>query len=32
MEKEGLFIDIRTDKEVNPTLYFNSEMWEERRN
>jgi len=32
MEKEGLFIETRTDKEIHPALYFNSDMWEERRN
>jgi hypothetical protein len=32
MEKEGLFIDGRTDKQVRPNMYFNSDMWEERRN
>lgn len=32
MEKEGLFIDVRTDKQVRPTLYFDSDMWEQRRN
>lgn len=32
MEKEGLFIDTRNDKVVQPVMYFNAEMWEERRN
>jgi uncharacterized protein YjbK len=32
MEKEGLFIDKRTDKLVRPNHYFDSEMWEQRRN
>jgi hypothetical protein len=32
MEKEGIFIDTRNDKLVQPVMYFNSEMWEERRN
>ena len=32
MEKEGLFIDARTDKNVRPNMYFDSEMWEQRRN
>lgn len=31
MEKEGLFIDTREDRVVEPKLYFTSEMWEERR-
>lgn len=32
MEKEGLFIDTRTDKIVRPNLYFDSSMWSDRRN
>ena len=32
MEKEGLFIDTRTDKQIKPNPYFDSEMWESRRN
>lgn len=32
MEKEGLFIDTRNDKQMQPFMYFNSDMWEERRN
>lgn len=32
MEKEGLFIDTRTDKLMRPSNYFDSEMWEQRRN
>ncbi len=32
MEKEGLFIDIRTDKLMRPNIYFDSQMWEDRRN
>lgn len=32
MQKEGLFIDTRTDKFVRPSLYFDSEMWQQRRN
>jgi hypothetical protein len=32
MEKEGLFIDNRTDKQVLPNMYFDSAMWEDRRN
>ena len=31
MEREGLFIDQRTDKPFDPKMYFNSTMWEERR-
>lgn len=27
MEKEGLFIDTRTDKLIRPSHYFDSEMW-----
>ena len=32
MEKEGLFLDTRTDKPMEPQMYFDSDMWEERRN
>lgn len=32
MEKEGLFIDTRTDKPMRAYPYFDSEMWLERRN
>ncbi len=32
MEKEGLFIDTRNDKPMQPFMYFNSDMWEQRRN
>ena len=32
MEKEGIFIDTRNDKVIEPVMYFNAEMWEERRN
>jgi hypothetical protein len=31
MEKEGLFIDKRNDKKIEAKMYFNSDMWEERR-
>jgi hypothetical protein len=31
MEKEGLFIDKRNDKKIEAKIYFNSDMWEERR-
>jgi hypothetical protein len=31
MEREGLFIDIRSDKAMTPHLYFNSELWDIRR-
>ena len=31
MEREGLFIDLRKDKHLEPKVYFTSEMWEERR-
>lgn len=31
MEKEGLFIDTRNDKVMQPILYFSSEMWDDRR-
>jgi hypothetical protein len=31
MEKEGLFLDKRTDKIVEPKMYFTGEMWDERR-
>ena len=31
MEKEGIFIDTRTDKLVQPSLYFDSDMWADRR-
>lgn len=31
MQKEGIFIDKRTDKAVIPNMYFDSEMWEQRR-
>ena len=31
MEKEGLFIDTRTDKVVEPNMYFDSDMWYDRR-
>jgi hypothetical protein len=32
MEKEGLFVDTRMDKLVRASLYFDSEMWQQRRN
>ena len=32
MEKEGLFLDTRNDKPMQPFMYFNSDMWQERRN
>ena len=32
MEKEGIFLDTRTDKTVEPQMYFDSDMWEDRRN
>lgn len=31
MEKEGLFIDTRKDKIMQPQMYFDSEMWDDRR-
>jgi len=31
MEREGLYIDTRQDKPVEPREYFSSELWEERR-
>lgn len=31
MEKEGIFIDTRTDKVVEPNMYFDSDMWYDRR-
>jgi hypothetical protein len=31
MEREGLFIDTRSDKPMTPQLYFNSELWDIRR-
>jgi hypothetical protein len=31
MEKLGLFIDKRTDRPMIPKRYFNSDLWEERR-
>ena len=31
MEREGIFIDTRTDRILEPKIYFSSEMWEERR-
>jgi hypothetical protein len=31
MEREGLFIDTRSDKPMTPHLYFNSELWDIRR-
>ena len=31
MEKEGLYVDPRTDKVMYPRVYFDSAMWEERR-
>lgn len=31
MERDGLFIDTRTDKVMDNKTYFTSEMWEERR-
>ena len=31
MEKEGIFIDNRTDKIVEPNQYFDSDMWADRR-
>ena len=32
MEVEGLFIDTRKYKIVEPRFYFDSAMWEQRRN
>lgn len=32
MEVAGLFIDTRNDRVVEPKFYFDSKMWEERRN
>jgi len=32
MEKEGLFLDVRSDKAMRAYAYFDSEMWLERRN
>jgi hypothetical protein len=31
MEVEGLFIDTRKDRLVEPRFYFDSSMWEQRR-
>jgi len=31
MERVGIWIDTRTDKEIQPRMYFTSEMWEQRR-
>lgn len=31
MEREGLYIDTRQDKPMEPQEYFSSELWEERR-
>lgn len=31
MEREGLYIDLRKDKFLDPKIYFTSEMWDERR-
>jgi len=31
MERVGISIDTRQDKETQPKMYFTSEMWEERR-
>ena len=31
MEKGGLFIDRRDDKDIEPKIYFTGEMWDERR-
>ena len=31
MEREDLFIDTRKDKVLQPQAYFESAMWEERR-
>lgn len=32
MEVEGLFVDTRSDRVVEPRFYFHSDMWEQRRN
>jgi hypothetical protein len=31
MERESLYIDTRTDKDMMPKNYFNSELWDIRR-
>ena len=31
LERTGIWIDKREDKDVQPKMYFTSEMWEERR-
>lgn len=31
MEREGLYIDTRKDKPMEPKSYFNSELWDLRR-
>jgi len=31
MEREGYFIDTRTDKEIPARKYFSSELWDIRR-
>lgn len=31
MERAGVFIDTRENKDLQPKMYFTGEMWEERR-
>lgn len=31
MERVGIYVDRREDKELQPKMYFTGEMWEERR-
>jgi hypothetical protein len=31
LERGGIWIDKRKDKEIQPRMYFNSEMWDQRR-
>ncbi len=31
MERVGIFVDQREDKDLQPKMYFTGEMWEERR-
>lgn len=31
MERGGIWIDTRTDRETQPRMYFTSEMWDQRR-
>jgi hypothetical protein len=32
MEREGIYIDTRKDKNMTPQNYFHSEIWQVRRN